>query len=159
MCCSKLSIGQYVPREIPAAAFFQTLYDIFGWNTDYKYRIIGSLLEKDNEIAYIFNVDNSEAFFKPYILPKENESDAKIQHLTPSGKRIRAIPQEWTNSFGKQYYIHEQSIAALAEQSEKDWKLRIDGQLYDTGNNINVTSFDELRTYIRQELSEIPAQE
>lgn len=159
VCCSKLSIGQYIPREIPAAAFFQTLYDIFGWNTDYKYRIIGSLLEKDNEIAYIFNVDNSEAFFKPYILPKENESDAKIQHLTPSGKRIRAIPQEWTNSFGKQYYIHEQSIAALAEQSEKDWKLRIDGQLYDTGNNINVTGFDELRTYIRQELSEIPAQE
>lgn len=104
-------------------------------------------------------MDNSEAFFKPYILPKENEADAKIQHLTPSGKRIRAIPQEWTNSFGKQYYIHEQSIAALAEQSEKDWKLRIDGQLYDTGNNINVTGFDELRTYIRQELSEIPAQE
>lgn len=159
VCCSKLSIGQHLPREIPASAFFSTLYDLFGWNTDYKYRIIGSLLEKDNEIAYVFNIDNSEAFFKPYILPKEQDENAKIQHLTPSGKRIRAIPQEWTNSFGKQYYIHEQSIAALAEQSEKDWKLRIDGQLCDTGNNLNVTGFDELRTYINQEISSITTQE
>ena len=159
VCCSKLSIGQHLPREIPASAFFNTLYDLFGWNTDYKYRIIGSLLEKDNEIAYVFNIDNSEAFFKPYILPKEQDENAKIQHLTPSGKCIRAIPQEWTNSFGKQYYIHEQSIAALAEQSEKDWKLRIDGQLCDTGNNLNVTGFDELRTYINQEISSITTQE
>ena len=159
VCCSKLSIGQHLPREIPASAFFSTLYDLFGWNTDYKYRIIGSLLEKDNEIAYIFNIDNSEAFFKPYILPKEQDENTKIQHLTPSGKRIRAIPQEWTNSFGKQYYIHEQTIAALAEQSEKDWKLRIDGQLCDTGNNLNVTGFDELRTYINQEISSITTQE
>ena len=159
VCCSKLSIGQHLPREIPASAFFNTLYDLFGWNTDYKYRIIGSLLEKDNEIAYVFNIDNSEAFFKPYILPKEQDENAKIQHLTPSGKRIRAIPQEWTNSFGKQYYIHEQSIAALAEKSEKDWKLRIDGQLCDTGNNLNVTGFDELRTYINQEISSITSQE
>ena len=159
VCCSKLSIGQHLPREIPASAFFSTLYDLFGWNTDYKYRIIGSLLEKDNEIAYVFNIDNSEAFFKPYILPKEQDENTKIQHLTPSGKRIRAIPQEWTNSFGKQYYIHEQSIAALAEQSEKDWKLRIDGQLCDTGNNLNVTGFDELRTYINQEISSITTQE
>lgn len=159
VCCSKLSIGQHLPREIPASAFFSTLYDLFGWNTDYKYRIIGSLLEKDNEIAYVFNIDNSEAFFKPYILPKEQDENTKIQHLTPSGKRIRAIPQEWTNSFGKQYYIHEQTIAALAEQSEKDWKLRIDGQLCDTGNNLNVTGFDELRTYINQEISSITTQE
>ena len=67
------------------------------------------------------------------------------------------FPSNWI--FGNQYYIHEQSIAALAEQSEKDWKLRIDGQLCDTGNNLNVTGFDELRTYINQEISSITTQE
>ena len=37
--CSKPKAGVYQPRTIPAAAFFKTLYQIFGWNLDYKYKI------------------------------------------------------------------------------------------------------------------------
>ena len=77
----------------------------------------------------------------------------------PSGKHIRAIPEEWTTSFGRQFYQHEQDISALEAQSEQDWKLRLEGQLFETGKKLNVTGFDELRTYIKQSLSTIAKEE
>jgi len=135
-----------------------------GWNPEYKYRILGTLYEQGTEIAYIFNAADSEVFFKSNALPvREMEAtgnrNVSIQPFMPSGKRIRAIPKEWTDSFGKPFYIHEMSLSALAEQNEKDWKLRMEGQLFETGKKINVTPFAELKDYIRQELSAITISE
>lgn len=153
---AKLSEGKYIPKEVPAAAFTDTLYSLFGWNTDYKYRILGSLYEYDDEIAYIFETVNSEAFFKPYVISGggcDENGQPTVQPMLPSGKRIRAIPEEWTNSFGKQFYVQERSFQELERQSEQDWMLHLEGQLFDTGTKLNVTGFDELREYIQQELS------
>ncbi|MBQ3257921.1 MAG: recombinase family protein [Oscillospiraceae bacterium] len=153
---AKLSEGKYIPKDVPAAAFTDTLYSLFGWNTDYKYRILGSLYEYDDEIAYIFETVNSEAFFKPYVISGggcDENGQATVQPMLPSGKRIRAIPEEWTNSFGKQFYAQERSFQELERQSEQDWMLHLEGQLFDTGTKLNVTGFDELREYIQQELS------
>lgn len=85
----------------------------------------------------------------------DDENDPEYQPLMPSGKRIRAIPEAWTNSFGKQFYAHEKSVVELERQSEADWMLRLEGQLFDTGNKLNVTGFDELKRYITQELQGI----
>ena len=153
---STLSNKVYHPRLIPTAAFSDTLFSLFGWNKDYKYRIIGSIYEQDGELAYIFDVENSEAYFKSYLV---SSGGAETQPLTASRNHIRAIPQEWTRSFGKQFYIHEQSLAALESQSEADWMLRLEGQLVETGKRPNVTPFEELRQYIKQELQGITPQE
>ena len=61
VCISKLTNKKYYPHVVSAAAFSETLYALFGWNKDCKYRIIGSLYEQDQELAYIFDVDRSEA--------------------------------------------------------------------------------------------------
>lgn len=155
--CSQLDARKYLPKTISASAFSDTIFSIFGWNTECKYRIIGSLYEEGNQIAYIFDTDNSEIFFKSYVLTSQEATKAGgksgIQPYTPSGKRIRAIPQEWTNSFGKPYYQHEQTLAALAAQSEADWQIRMEGQLVETGRKINVTGFEDLKQYINQELN------
>ena len=115
------------------------------------------------EIAYIFDTSNTEVFLKSYHVPQTSEDeDGNIytyQPLTPYGKRIRAIPESWANNFGKQYYVHEQTFAELAAQSEADWKLRMEGQLIETGNTLNVTSFEVLRDYMKQELNGINPQE
>ena len=161
--CSKLSQKTYLPKDISSAAFSSTIFSIFGWNPDCKYRIIGTLFEEGGEIAYIFDSTDSEAFFKSYVLSSQEATEAggkaSIQPYTPAGKRIRAIPQEWTDSFGKPFYLHEQTLAALDSQSEADWQIRMEGQLYETGKKINVTSFEELRTYIKKEINGLTPQE
>ncbi len=155
---SKPQAGKMFPKEIPCAAFGDTVYFLFGWNIDYKYRILGSLYEQDGEIAYIFDVKDSEAYFKPYVLSTEGTTeDGKpiVQPLMPSGKRIRAIPEAWANNFGKEFYVHEKSLTELERQSEEDWMLRLEGQIVSSGEQCHVTSFAELKAFIQEELKGI----
>ena len=92
---------------------------------------------------------------------KENgkEDCINVQPLMPSGKRIRAIPESWTSSFGKQFYAQEKSVTELQRQSEEDWMLRLEGQLFETGNKLRVTAFEELKSFITQELQGVDIQE
>lgn len=155
---SHISAGKVTPKCISTAAFRSTIYSLMGWNQDYKYRILGTLYEQGSELAYIFNADDSEVFFRSNALPVKDIVDSgaenvSIQPFLPSGKRIRAIPKEWAETFGKPFYAHEMSLSALAEQDEQDWKLRMQGQLFETGKKLDVTPFQELRSYIREELS------
>ena len=153
---SKSTDGKMQPREIPASAFMDTLFSLFDWNTDCRYRIAGTLMETDGQTAYIFDAEESEAFLKSYVFSKGGGDQSPAQPLTPVGKRIRAIPEEWTESFGKQFYLHEQSFASLDSQTRSDWELRMVGQLFETGKKLNVTGFDDLRAYITTELGTMP---
>lgn len=154
--CSRVANSVYYPKPIACAAFIETLFDLFGWNTDLKYRAVGTLYEKENELVYIFNMEEAEVFIKPYMLSggdECSEPETSIKPLSVSGTRVRAIPEAWMNSFGKQYYLHQHTYASVEEQSEDDWKIRMEGQLYETGEKLHVTGYDELKRYIAQELS------
>lgn len=87
------------------------------------------MYEQDGEVAYIFDMANSEAFFKADILRAagKDENGEAIQPLTPSGTHIRAIPEEWTTTFGKTEYVQalinqESKIMALCpcEEEQRD---------------------------------------
>lgn len=159
---SKLCGGRTKPRDIPSAAFSDTVFSLFGWNTNCKYRMTGVLCEGEGELAYIFDAKDCEAFFKSYVLPTRESSEdgaSSLQPLTPIGKHIRAIPEQWTSTFGKEFYLHEQPLSALASMTKSDWELRIKGQLFETGSRLNVTDFDELKQYITSELGGAMPQE
>ena len=159
---SRISEGRWVPKDIPSSAFCPTLFTIMGWRKDCRYKIHGALYEKETEMAYIFDGADSEALFNPELLPAQedggNPSDF-FQPLTASKKHIRAIPEEWTANFGKPFYIHELPLGVIEGQNEKDWKLRLEGHLFETGKKLKVTPFEELRSYIRKELSSITLSE
>lgn len=154
--CSRVSNGIYYPKTISCAAYMDMLFQIFGWNSDFKYRIAGTLFQKENEAVYLFNMSDAEAFIKPYLITGSAEADSSEEEVKPlsvSGTRVRAVPQEWMSSFGNQYYLHQHIFPPVESQSENDWKIRLEGQLYDAGEKINVTGFDELKSFITQELS------
>ena len=156
VACSRVSNGIYYPKTISCAAYMDTLYQIFGWNSDFKYRVTGTLFQKENEAVYLFNMSDAEVFIKPYLMARAAESDApkdEIKPLSVSGTRVRAVPQEWMSSFGNQYYLHQHIFPPVESQSENDWKIRLEGQLFETGEKIHVTGFDELKRFINQELS------
>ena len=143
----------YRPRNISTAAYGETLFSIMGWNEQCRYKIVGTPYEDGDNIVYIFNADDAEAYFKSSLLNRSDVNDANnIQPFASDRERIRAIPEGWLSSFGQPFYIHEQSLKALALQSEKEWKLRIEGRLIETGKRINVTPYEELREYIMEQL-------
>lgn len=151
---SKMKDGKLAPYTISGAAFLGTIFSLFGWNQERKYRIIGYLAEYEGEQAYIFDTSNSEAFFKAYMVSKGEDpgSGSASQPLFSVGKHVKAIPQDWVLNFGKSYYEMDQSYSALEKMTEQDWKLRIDGRLYEPGVKLNVTSYEKLRGYISDQL-------
>lgn len=158
MVFSKPENGIYKPRLISSAAFSDTVFSIMGWNTECRYRIQGVLFEQGGEFAYIFDGADTEAFFKSSSIgygSGDAEGKPQIQPFAPEHNRVRGVPEKWISSFGKPFYIHEQSLSELDRQNEQDWKLRMEGQLFETGKRINVTPFDELREYIRNELKSV----
>lgn len=131
----------------------ETLYELFGWNPDFKYRIAGTLFQTADETAFIFQVDDAEALLRPSVISYDGtDASSKVTPMLTSGKRIRAVPEKWASSFGAQYYAH-QSVSSNIPRNEADWKLRMEGQLYESGLKLNVTSFDQLERYIQRELT------
>lgn len=158
ICFSKSINGVYGPRTIPTAAFSGTLFSLMSWRTGCRYRIFGALYENAEEKAYIFNAADAEVYIKSYLVTEEIDSDTTIPE-SEQADIIRAVPEAWTRSFGVPFYLRERSIHELENQSEQDWKLYIEGQLFSTGRPLNMTSYEELRQYIRQELSAAPVKE
>ena len=153
---SKLTEGHWHPRAVSSAAFSKTLFGLFGWNTQNRYRIIGSWLEQDGETAFVFDAEDAEAYLDPMVfsdLEEYTDDTAAEQPLATNKTRIRAFPADWTTSFGKEYYLHEQELSVLEGRNSAERKLWLQGNLFETGKHLNVTGYEVLRSYIRQELS------
>ena len=127
-----------------------------------NFKTTRSKYETDSEQTFVFDIRDSEAFFKYTLLPKSESAETQQVNITPitqSRNRIKAIPEAWANSFGKPYYIHEISAKTLLSQSEKEWQTRLEGQMFESGKRLNVTPFEELKAYISKELEGIPIEE
>ena len=42
----------------------------------------------------------------------------------------------------------------LARQTQEQWQIRIEGQLFNSGRRLNITPYEELRAFIAGELGE-----
>lgn len=157
---AKLSETGLRPRDVAASAYSRTLFELFGWSLSRKYRITGMCCQKDGELAYIFDTADAEALIRPRMLPKMETTSCGdvINPLTSAGKHIRAIPEAWTSTFGRQFY-HSENLSDLEHQSKEDWKLRLEGRLFHAGKRLNVTGFEELKEFIWQELGSIESSE
>lgn len=151
---SKKSYKSIHPRAVSCAAFGETLFELLGWNCSYKYKIIGSVFESGTEFVYVFDTIDTEALIKPYMLENAECETAAVPFMS-SGSYVRAVPEGWIDGFGDQYYLAEQSYAALHRQTEEEWKLRIEGRLFDNTLKLKVTDFETLRAYIEQETAGI----
>lgn len=128
----------------------------------FYHRTLGVIVEKGDEIACVFDINDTEAFFKSYVLQKHEDTEeykSEIKPLTPSGKHIRAIPEKWVDTFGNNFYKHEHPLSDPTAQTKTEWELRMQGQLFEVGKKLNVTGYDELKEYITNQLGDITPKE
>ena len=147
------------PRNISCAAYFDTLCSLFGWDPQHKYKVYGSLVKNGDEEVYIFNAADACMYIKPGAVSAETLSDvAPGTPVNVSGKHIGAVPANRLHAFGKDFYL-EKSLSELRSQTKEQWQLRIEGQLFSSGVHLNVTGYDELKSFIQQELGDWIPQE
>jgi len=152
----KTEYGTIYPREIPCAAFLDTLFSLFRWNKDYKYKMIGSLYRNGPEEAYIFRVEDSSTYIRKQFLPSifvEQDDDDVNNQISMVGVHVHALPASMADSFGNDFY-YEQSYVELDRMTREEWQIRVEGQLCNLGMKLQVTSYEELRSFIKQELAD-----
>lgn len=146
---SKPSNGITVPRPISGNAFLPTLFDLFGWNEDCKYRIIGMHRQKENEAILLFDLHDVEVLMPPEAFSQNDD----MTPLTSKGrnKKVLAYPATWASSFGKNYYIHAQ---AKEMETESDWNAHLEGVPYKE-SDLQLTAVEDIEKNIHEILTDM----
>lgn len=84
--------GKKASRDIGSQFFSMKIYELFNWNTNYRYKVSGTIVESKGEMVVVFNFNDQEAF----------ELGAR------GGNSM--LPEEWRSSFGLPLPEHERNL-------------------------------------------------
>lgn len=142
---SKKTESGSVPRIISGSAFLPTLFQLFQWKTNFRYRITGVLKQNTEESVLIFNIKEPEVFIPTSAIEKENSGENS--DTTQSSKMI-AYPKQWISSFGNNYYEQTKGSALTYDNIEK-WGIHNEGDIYTSEAPDNMTTKEELTENIK----------
>lgn len=77
------------PRQIICRMFFAKVIQLMGWNPDYRYKMLGKLIQSGGEYLFIFNLTATE-IYQRFLSYGEKAKTS----------RIPVFPAEWQNQFG-----------------------------------------------------------
>ena len=137
------------PRPIGCKAYIETLFQIFDWNIDYKYKLYGCVYREGDEAACVFSDCDAGVYIRKEEFLSANEVQGKL--LNASGSRIRAVTGDIGKRFGESYAEDKNRSSHLTKE---EWQTRIAARMCEPLEKLNVTPYEELREFIRQELGE-----
>lgn len=159
---AKVNNGLYYSRNIFCSAYIKTLYELFGWNLEYRYRVRGVRRQKDDEVLMIFDMNETEIFISQNGLAFEEDASTAEEQLPKDlkpftngpKKDIMAFPNTWANTFGNNYYRQAQAKELALLTKNKEWKSKEAGKPY-SDPDLNVTDSDEVKQSIKKIISDM----
>ena len=145
--------GSIQPKPVPCSACMGTIFDLFGWNKECRYRIHGAAHIKDQEMVLIYHVEDAEALIPPkFLVQQVTEGEDKLQEemvpLALSGKKhVIAFPEKWSGSFGVDVYAYQQKKAASGFQGE-NWRVNAAAISVSSHEYPNVTAPEIVASHI-----------
>lgn len=118
-------------RKMSNKLFSAMMYDMMGWNTDCRYKILGHKITHEDETMYIFDLLETEIFMdtkrkkkaNPDSLEKKEELVTAETNQTPEQNqeeiaakvarklnRIPFYPKDWKDSFGLSVEEHKKAL-------------------------------------------------
>ncbi len=150
--------GKMTPKTLSCAAYISTLFELFGWNQNYRYRAGGVRRQRGEESILIFDLTETEILIPAELLEEfQQQNDISNLEFSPlhlPGRKqtILAYPQTWADSFGNEYYRHTQA----AETSDIDldglWNITASGNVY-SGSEPQPSPPEKLEKHISQLIS------
>ena len=150
--------GVKVPKTIGGMAFLPTLFQLFGWNREGRYKMIGSVHHKDNENVLLFSTKDAVLYVEPESMmdtsPGEDIEKEETKRKTKKhSKKIVAYPANWADTFGDSYY-HSCAFTEAAVPENEKWNVDAAGVAFKETEK-NVTSKKQAAENIKKILMEI----
>ena len=154
---SKKEYERVVPRKVFGSAFIPNLYDLFGWNHSYRYRITGFRRQKGDDAILLFDLAETEALIPKSALnassvenDTENAAAMDPSHVLGTGSHVLGFPDGWGENFGTDYYRQAQLLELSRYGENSVWETDREGEPIQTGMALNVTSPAALNDQINQ---------
>lgn len=93
------SKGKRKPKQVTCKLFFAKVFTMMGWNPDFRYKLLGTVIHSKGEYLLAFDLSSTEVYQKTYV---EGEK--------PKTSRTPVFPSGWQNQFGLPFYEHRQSM-------------------------------------------------
>ena len=91
--------GKRFPRQITGRIFFMKVCELMNWNPDFRYKILGKLVQANNERIFLFDLTSHETF--PRII---DETGKKKSSRKP------VYQEEWKHQFGIPFSEHKKAL-------------------------------------------------
>lgn len=91
--------GRKKTRAITCRLFFAKIVELMDWNPEYRYKMIGKLIEANGENLFIFDLTATEVYHRIY---KNGEM--------PYTSKTPIFPAEWQTQFGLPVEEHRKSL-------------------------------------------------
>ncbi len=147
--------GNRQSRQVAAKAYIQTLYQIFRWEPENHYKLYGRVYRDGQDAACIFAGTNASVYIKNDEVTVE---DATGQQINRQGRRIRGVVGDFGHGVGNGYYV-EKSMTELRNLTRQEWQTQLAGRMFSTDSALRVTPYEELRSFIQEELGELFVEE
>jgi len=153
---AKINEVNYNPRDISGAAYLSTLYAIFGWDTECRYRIRGIRRQKENESVVIFDMRDTEIFIPDMAAESYFNDNDNVRPVNSNPKNtVVAFPPSWAGNFGNNYYRHSQARELAAIDKDGMWNVAVEGQPYNNEPELNVTGEEIVADSIKQMITDM----
>lgn len=96
--CGK-SGGKRKPKQITCKLFFAKIFELMGWNLDYRYKLLGKVIHANGQFLIAFDMSATEVYQRTV------KDGAK-----PKSSRTPVFPAGWKDQFGLPYYEHQKSL-------------------------------------------------
>ena len=103
---------------------------------------------------FIFDLSEPEIFIQSYLMTGTDSPISGDGELSPL-----SVSKKLADRFGSDFYSHRLTSSSPELQSEDAWKLWLEGQLFETGEKLRVTQFDEMQRFIAEQLAPIKQME
>ena len=143
-----------VNRGVGCKAFSKMLSDVFKCADFNRFKIYGHIYRDGKTSVCVYTQYDSCAYISKEKYFSAIGTEVEGQILNGSGKCIKAVTGNMGNALGTDYYI-EKSRWELTHLTKEQWQTRIEGQMCATGDKLNVTPYEELRKFIKDQLGDL----
>ena len=154
---SRKSNGKTVPKKISGTACLPTIFKLMEWKDECRYRLLGSLFQKEDVSILLFDMREIEVFIPRYVIDQSDQPAEDDESMVPfthgASKQILAFPNDWGDNFGNSFYSHEHD--SQKDKSEFEKMNSIPDSTPYKELDINVTDPLTLKTEIELMISEM----
>lgn len=128
MWCS-MQKGKRKPKAITCKLFYAKIVSLMGWNPNYRYKLLGKVIQANDEYLLAFDLTATEVYQKTIV---EGEK--------PKFSRKPVFPAEWQDQFGLPFSEHKQSLQINIFDNYAIFAVKESGELESSETSLATTN-------------------